>query len=147
MTTIRTAAHPLETAPNPPKAKRPERHFRSLSFAWGVLPEDFDASRLDESQGFYHLPVDVADPDPASEGPERWVLTLSASELTPRRMARLRPSAEVLFVANFSEVSRDWFDDPDAVPVDRGFFGPCQVNVVRFAVVTAGRRARTRYGR
>ncbi|HEV7672602.1 MAG TPA: hypothetical protein VGS22_29130 [Thermoanaerobaculia bacterium] len=150
MNATRTAAHPL-VATRPRRARRKERHFHfgghGFTFDYGFLSEDFDPSQLSESHGYYRLPVEIEDRDPFTDQVDAWVLTIPASILTPRRRARLRPSAEVLFVAHLFYPDNDPLDgdlDLYGVPVDSDGL---RAQVVRFAVVTAGRRARTRYVR
>lgn len=114
------------------------------TFDYGYLAEDFDPAHLVESHGHYRLAVAIPDRDPSSEEVHTWVLTIPAEHLTPRRRARLRPLAEVLFVAPLFPSGYDPFDEDPDVPYDRDGL---RADVVRFAVVTARRRARTRYVR
>ena len=130
--------------------RRPERQFHrsGFTFGYGVLAEDFDPSQILEAHEHYRFCVEVEDPDPSSELPQTWVLTVPAGLLTPRRLARLRPSAEVLFVAHLFPSGVDWLAD-DPAEDSGSFYGSDSLvaDVVRFAVVSSRRRSRTRYVR
>lgn len=144
----------LPAAPSP-KTRRTERHYHSgchgchgYTFDYGFLAEDFDSCQLSESNGYYRLSVEVESRNPLpGEDVQTWSLTIPANLLTPRRRARLRPLAEVLFVSHL------FYPDPDPSDDDLDLNSivvqgdGLRAHVVRFAVVTASRRARTRYVR